>query len=183
MMGATGEPSGYYPTDSNGLPVGQTPPVACVCYVAASPMVCAPLEYGGCRGGRCEEVNSAIFLIAFGVCIPQVRWPPWVIDLASCLARCGELDQRCHRNALNDYEAARLRCDANKSKCELNCLKIPPDLREVCFKTCEADHKDCLADAAQAYADAIRACDTEYDNCRTQCYNQFAPKPEPSKKE
>jgi hypothetical protein len=25
MMGATGEPSGYYPTDSNGLAVGQTP--------------------------------------------------------------------------------------------------------------------------------------------------------------
>jgi hypothetical protein len=25
MMGATGEPSGYYPMDSNGLAVGQTP--------------------------------------------------------------------------------------------------------------------------------------------------------------
>jgi len=33
MMGATGEPSGYYPTDSNGLSVGTTPPVACVCYI------------------------------------------------------------------------------------------------------------------------------------------------------
>jgi hypothetical protein len=48
MMGATGEPSGYYPMDSKGLAVQSEPPVACVCYVAAAPMVCAPLEYGGC---------------------------------------------------------------------------------------------------------------------------------------
>jgi hypothetical protein len=53
MMGATGEPSGYYPTDSNGLAVQSEPPVACVCYVAAGLDVCAPLEYGECEGGKC----------------------------------------------------------------------------------------------------------------------------------
>ena len=54
MMGARGEPSGYYPTDSNGLSVGTTPPVACVCYIFLQSL-CAPILDGGC-GGRCEEM-------------------------------------------------------------------------------------------------------------------------------
>ena len=54
MMGATGEPSGYYPMDSNGLMVQSELPLACVCQVALVPMVCPPLGYGGCEG-RCEE--------------------------------------------------------------------------------------------------------------------------------
>jgi len=40
MMGATGEPSGYYPMDSNGLMVQSELPMACVCQVALVPMVC-----------------------------------------------------------------------------------------------------------------------------------------------
>jgi hypothetical protein len=69
MMGATGEPSGYYPTDGNELLVQNQPPVACVCYLASGLEVCAPLGYGGCAGGRCEEVSSAVFLMVFGGCL------------------------------------------------------------------------------------------------------------------
>ncbi|GIV09698.1 MAG: hypothetical protein KatS3mg020_0635 [Fimbriimonadales bacterium] len=72
MMGATGEPSGYYPMDSNGLTVQSELPAPCACPVIApvSGTVCPPLGYGGCEGGRCEEVNSAIFLLSFGSCPP-----------------------------------------------------------------------------------------------------------------
>ena len=52
MMGARGEPSGYYPTDSNGLAVQRELPAACVCQVVASLMVCSPLGYGGCAGSE-----------------------------------------------------------------------------------------------------------------------------------
>jgi|GEM_PF-5642723 len=69
-MDATGEPSGYYPMDSNGLTVQSELPLACVCQVALVPMVCPLLGYGGCEGGSCEEVNSVIFLMAFGNCQP-----------------------------------------------------------------------------------------------------------------
>jgi hypothetical protein len=54
MMGATGEPSGYYPTDSNGLAVQSEPPVACVCVIFLQ-SVCVPIVDGGC-GGRCGEM-------------------------------------------------------------------------------------------------------------------------------
>jgi hypothetical protein len=67
MMGATGEPSGYYPTDSNGLAVQSEPPVACVCYVAAGLDVCAPLGYGGCSG---EDKK-------FEDCIKKCRKKTW----------------------------------------------------------------------------------------------------------
>jgi len=77
MMGATGEPSGYYPTDSNGLAVQSEPPVACVC-VVASPMVCASLEYGGCSGEdkkfedcikKCRKKHGRKFWRCFASCI------------------------------------------------------------------------------------------------------------------
>jgi hypothetical protein len=60
MMGATGEPSGYYPTDSNGLPVQSELPMACVCLLASSPMVCAPLGYGGCRAWEKVSLTPAL---------------------------------------------------------------------------------------------------------------------------
>ncbi|GBC93020.1 hypothetical protein HRbin15_01503 [bacterium HR15] len=50
MMGAAGEPSGYYPMDSNGLAVQSELPAPCMCPVvpvALSP--CPPLGYGGCE--------------------------------------------------------------------------------------------------------------------------------------
>ncbi|GBC93032.1 hypothetical protein HRbin15_01517 [bacterium HR15] len=52
MMGATGEPSGYYPMDSNGLAVQSELPAPCVCPVVGpqAPMACPPLGYGGCAG-------------------------------------------------------------------------------------------------------------------------------------
>ncbi len=72
LMGATGKPNRYYPMDSNGLAVQSALPAPCACPVIApvSGTVCPLLGYGGCEGGRCEEINSALVLILFGVCLP-----------------------------------------------------------------------------------------------------------------
>ena len=55
VMGTTGEPSGYYPMDSNGLAVQNAPAQPCVCAVVAPAQTaaCPPLGYGGCEGGKC----------------------------------------------------------------------------------------------------------------------------------
>jgi hypothetical protein len=55
MMGATGEPSGYYPMDSNGLAVQNAPAQPCVCpvFAPAQTAACPPLGYGECEGGKC----------------------------------------------------------------------------------------------------------------------------------
>ena len=79
MMGATGEPSGYYPTDTNGLAVQNQPPMACVCYLASGLDVCAPLGYGGCEG---DEV-----CFWWGCLYPTV--PPWWIE--NCHSLCTPL--------------------------------------------------------------------------------------------
>jgi hypothetical protein len=44
MMTASGEPSGYYPMDSNGLAVQNTPAQPCICAVVvpARTAVCSP---------------------------------------------------------------------------------------------------------------------------------------------
>jgi len=55
MMTASGEPSGYYPMDSNGLAVQNTP-VACLCVAVARTSVCSPLGYGACAGGECGDI-------------------------------------------------------------------------------------------------------------------------------
>ena len=64
MMGAAGEPSGYYPMDSNGLAVQSELPAPCVCPVIApvSGTVCPPLGYGGCEGGRCGDISPTPLL-------------------------------------------------------------------------------------------------------------------------
>ncbi len=71
MMGATGEPSGYYPTDTNGLSISTTPPVACVCYIFLQSL-CAPILDGGC-GGRCEEMPPILPPLPPG--LPQPGFP------------------------------------------------------------------------------------------------------------
>ena len=57
MMTASGEPSAYYPMDSNGLAVQNAPAQPCICAVVAPAQTaaCPPLGYGGCEGGRCGE--------------------------------------------------------------------------------------------------------------------------------
>jgi hypothetical protein len=69
MMGATGEPSGYYPTDSNGLAVGQTLPMACVCQVMAVPMVCLPIGFGSCT----IEGFEVCFIYPLPECQPKFK--------------------------------------------------------------------------------------------------------------
>jgi len=44
MMTASGEPSAYYPMDSNGLAVRNAPPLPCICEVPAQTAVCSPLQ-------------------------------------------------------------------------------------------------------------------------------------------
>jgi len=55
MMTASGEPSAYYPMDSNGLAVQNVPAQPCVCpvFAPAQTAACSPLGYGGCEGGKC----------------------------------------------------------------------------------------------------------------------------------
>jgi len=75
MMTASGEPSAYYPMDSNGLAVQNAPAQPCVCAVVAPTQTaaCPPLGYGGCEGGECGETNSPVFLIAFRSCMPPMQ--------------------------------------------------------------------------------------------------------------
>ena len=69
MMTASGEPSAYYPMDSNGLAVQNTPAQPCVCPVApVQTAPCSPLGYGGCEGKPCTEEPPVL--------------PPWVYPRA-----------------------------------------------------------------------------------------------------
>ena len=47
VMGTTGEPSGYYPMDSNGLAVQNAPAQPCVCpvFAPAQTAVCSSLGF------------------------------------------------------------------------------------------------------------------------------------------
>jgi hypothetical protein len=104
LMGATGEPSGYYPMDSNGLAVQSEPPVACVCYVAAGLDVCAPLECGECDGnlGDAEECilplpmpapqEEDVVLTFRGRQKPCTRWQRWWCHNIICRRHGGMLD-------------------------------------------------------------------------------------------
>lgn len=108
MMGQTGEPSGYYPIDSNGLNVGTQPPVACVCVVFLQG-VCAPIVDSGC-GGRCEEMPPVL------PPFPPSRTPPSPVEpfhwwdhpllvmpyqvLPSPVASCAELAYLAAKSAI-----------------------------------------------------------------------------------
>ncbi|GIV07940.1 MAG: hypothetical protein KatS3mg019_0031 [Fimbriimonadales bacterium] len=83
MMGASGEPSGYYPMDSNGLSVQSALPAPCACPVIApvSGTVCPPLGYGGCEGD--EEC------FRWGCLYPTVP-PSWI---ENCHNLCAPLRQ------------------------------------------------------------------------------------------
>ncbi|GBC92278.1 hypothetical protein HRbin15_00743 [bacterium HR15] len=116
MMGATGEPSGYYPMDSNGLAVQSELPAPCVCPVVQpqAPMICPPLGYGGCEG--CDAIPPNAPLPAPGDPIidpspspipprtdPVITWAqpgPW--NIIGCtpqqIAEIGRhLSDVCHR--------------------------------------------------------------------------------------
>jgi hypothetical protein len=149
MMGATGEPSGYYPTDSNGLPVGQTPPVACVCLVALVPDVCAPLGYGECGGGQCEEMPSIWFPVDRENCWLQI--PPIPLPricgvggrFGSCIAVCPPGSGAYCIEVRGNVTCS---CD-NGGSCAANCkegscrVTCPPGSVAVCI--CEADLAVC----------------------------------------
>ena len=179
MMGVSGEPSGYYPMDSNGVWVQSELPAPCACLVQPQvPMVCPPLGYGGCEGGRCEGIAPTIFLIAFGVCIPPIQiLPPWVKDLQSCLDWCKELDERCRRNAKLEYEKAVKRCDSNLNICLGLCKQAP---FPGCENFCQSMHDLCLADALGAYQNALNQCDSGHDRCRAFCHEEF-PRSQPAR--
>jgi len=58
MMTASGEPSAYYPMDSNGLAVQNAPAQPCIRAVVAPAQTaaCSPLGYGGCEGKPCTTI-------------------------------------------------------------------------------------------------------------------------------
>ncbi|MFN4034352.1 MAG: RHS repeat domain-containing protein, partial [Fimbriimonadales bacterium] len=89
MMGANGEPSGYYPMDSNGMNVGTQPPVACVCVIYLN-SVCAPLVDGSCEGGRCEKMPPNVPLPPNGNPSVMPSPSPPQLDLITIHAQPGQ---------------------------------------------------------------------------------------------
>ncbi|GBC94096.1 hypothetical protein HRbin15_02603 [bacterium HR15] len=90
MMGAAGEPSGYYPMDSNGLAVQSELPAPCVCPVVQpqAPMVCPPLLYSSCV----EVGGFEICFILPGWCEPPKKEPTECTpdDWNECRKACKE---------------------------------------------------------------------------------------------
>jgi hypothetical protein len=125
--------------DSNGLAVQSEPPVACVCYVAASPMVCAPLEYGECDGQD----------------VPPYLPPPVGGGDSGCGGKGSgsSPDSWCERNKSNPTPVNCQDCcdekvlervkDLPKDLCkklkkciEQQCRDTDPEARLECFKGC-----------------------------------------------
>ena len=159
MMTASGEPSAYYPLDSNGLAVQNAPAQPCVClvFVPAQTAACPPLGYGGCDGqDPCEGLLAFDF---YGFCRGKkktyetcvdfcktfaeayckgagVGIDPWVgricnlIAKKGCEALCNETNER-----FNPF-----------TKCWLICPKVTKpgssDCVECCNKYCKWKDKE-----------------------------------------
>jgi len=69
LMGAIGEPSAYYPMDSNGLAVQNAPAQPCVCPVVAPTQTaaCSPLGYNSCSGSEPNPCNSPYEVWNWGI--------------------------------------------------------------------------------------------------------------------
>jgi len=69
MMTASGEPSAYYPMDSNGLAVQNAPAQPCVCAVVmpAQTAACPPLGYNSCSGSEPNPCNSPYEVWNWGI--------------------------------------------------------------------------------------------------------------------
>ena len=69
MMGATGEPSAYYPMGSNGLAVQNVPAQSCVRPVVAPAQTaaCPPLGYNSCSGSEPNPCNSPYEVWNWGI--------------------------------------------------------------------------------------------------------------------
>ena len=115
MMTASGEPSAYYPMDSNGLAVQNAPAQPCICAVVAPAQTaaCAPLGYGGCS---CENyliftTNSEYYYshqlrIGYGTTVlPQVAWIPII-----CNCSLSSINRRRMLSALSWSWLCRLLC-------------------------------------------------------------------------
>ncbi|GBC92605.1 hypothetical protein HRbin15_01076 [bacterium HR15] len=78
MMGAAGEPSGYYPMDSNGLAVQSELPAPCMCPVVQpqAPMACPPLGYASCIDNDCSTLSVYELSICFGQLMPPKPTKP-----------------------------------------------------------------------------------------------------------
>ena len=97
MMTASGEPSAYYPMDSNGLAVQNAPAQPCVCPVApVRTAACSPLGYGGCCENYLTFTTHSEYYYSHqphtgygNVVLPQVAWIPIIcIGACACGAFC-----------------------------------------------------------------------------------------------
>jgi len=129
MMGASGEPSGYYPTDSNGVWVQSELSAPCKCPAVdpQAPMVCPPLGYGGCWGDECLGLQ----LFGSSPCAPPKPRPCNPKERKACEQFCrrlGGASSGCYH-------------DGNQVVC--SCV-FPPDKpcaqkqRQACEKFCRA---------------------------------------------
>jgi len=134
MMGATGEPSGYYPMDSNGLAVQSALSAPCVCPVIAPTALppCPPLGYGGCEGGRCSVVSEALGIDIDCILKGRPGNPPCECKTPNCdgnRVNCEECNEAMRRRCVRAGNHPET-CKNIATACQSLCLQYPdhPDV-------------------------------------------------------
>jgi len=164
MMGMSGEPSGYYPTDSNGLNLLNAPSAPCKCAVVVPTQtaVCPPLGYGGC-----EET------LRLPLQIPNPK------DIQKCLRKCrgkqGKAFLECMARCLGK-RGGRKFCEDNycrvfpkAEECTKgNPCNIPNPTTTDCQHCCDIKYFCCLIFNPPGTIGAMR-CLSEHRRCNTEC--------------
>jgi hypothetical protein len=171
MMTASGEPSAYYPMDSNGLAVQNVPaqPCACPVFVPAQAAVCSPLGYGGCSNGsnedkkisdcitECRKKRGREFWKCFASCIGNKIEDKLIDDL---------LGQLCVKNFCKVFSGIE-QCKKG-NPCEI----VNPDPID-CQNCCDIKWACCVANIRGGWWPPLRGF-IEWNQCyadRVSCYN------------
>ncbi|GBC93206.1 hypothetical protein HRbin15_01695 [bacterium HR15] len=170
MMGATGEPSGYYPMDRNGLAVQSELPAPCVCPVVQpqAPMVCPPLGYGGCNEGdnqieecikKCKKKRGRAFWKCFASCMGEKLTDKAIDDL---------LNESCVKYFCKVFSGVP-QC-AKGNPCEIS----PSDIAD-CQNCCDIKWACCVGNIRGGWWPPFRGfiewnrCYAEWNECYTNC--------------
>ena len=142
MMGASGEPSGYYPMDSSGVMVQSELPAPCACLTPLQTLVCSAAWNDLCSGS--EPCNHRSQLLLFGLCNLQFPIPPIPIRPCSVDGGSGNKD-RCAAICLGGAYCVSTRhgvvcfCDDRGGGCSAQCASgsscsavCPPGLMPIC---------------------------------------------------
>jgi len=148
MMGASGEPSGYYPTDSNRVLVQSELPAPCACSAQPQvPMPCSALWDSSCGGSEpCAFPQRDRHLLAWGLqlCALQPPIPP--IPIHPCQVSGGpENKDKCAAICLGSAycigtkDGVQCFCDDKGGACSATCARggsckavCPPGSKPLC---------------------------------------------------